>query len=86
MTILCVLTFTNVFYIMNQERGNDFEYKTSEKTYNQELYTEDPGTSGLFESFVYMYKLTLGDFGTKTYMGENSWFLWSAFLLATFFL
>ena len=34
MTILCVLTFTNVFYIMNQERGNDFEYKASDKTYN----------------------------------------------------
>ena len=86
MTILCVLTFTNVFYIMNQERGTAFKYNDSENYFNMPLYSEDAGMSGVSEAFIYMYKLTLGDFGTKSYMGENSWFLWAAFLLATFFL
>ena len=36
-----ILLFTNVFYIMNQERGKGFQYTESGNLLNSELYTDD---------------------------------------------
>ena len=68
MMIVMILMFTNVFYIMNQERGGEFKYSEDSYDFNEELYTKDlPGDLGFINSMIYMYKLTLGDFTTKTY-------------------
>ena len=52
---------------------------------NQELYTEDLDL-GLVNAFIYVYKITLGDFSTNKFLGLNSEFIWLLFFLATFLL
>ena len=44
------------------------------------------GRAGFLNSFIYMYKLTLGDFSTKYYLGMNAEVLWIIFFAATFLL
>ena len=43
---------------------------------------------GIFNSFLFMYRLTLGDFSTKQFMGErlSSNYIWLVFVAATFLL
>ena len=86
--MVLILTFTNVFYIMNQERGKPFQYTDlSGNSHEYELYGADiEGRAGFLNSFIYMYKLTLGDFSTKYYLGMNAEVLWIIFFAATFLL
>lgn len=39
-----------------------------------------------FNSFIYSYKLSLGDFFTDTFRGENEGFIWGIFIVFTFLL
>ena len=75
----------NVFYIMNQERGGEYAYSKNDLSHNEELYTEDLDL-GLVNAFIYVYKITLGDFSTNKFLGLNSEFIWLLFFLATFLL
>ena len=85
MLLLLILLFTNVFYIMNQERGGDYEYQEGGYSLNKELYTDDLDL-GMMNAFIYIYKVTLGDFSTNSYVGMNKGFLWILFFLSTFLL
>ena len=85
MLFLLMFTFMNVFYIMNQERGGKYAYSENDLSHNEELYTEDLDL-GLVNAFIYVYKITLGDFSTNKFLGLNSEFIWLLFFLATFLL
>ena len=52
---------------------------------NPRLYPNDL-PSEFWNSLIYSYKLSLGDFSTTGYAGNNQWFIWIIFAFATFML
>ena len=86
MTLVLVVMVSNVYFIMNQERGSAFLGKNSDSvTLNEELYSKNLD-DGFVNAFIYTYLIALGDFTTKTYIGANDEVLWIFFLGATFML
>ena len=86
MLIILILTYGNVMYILNTERGKGFEYEDEDNVkQNVRIYPNDL-PSDFFNAIIYSYKLCLGDFSTNGYVGNNSWFIWVLFALSTFLL
>lgn len=94
MMIILICTFSNVVYIFNKTRGvrekdgefwKDYKDYDGEGTINDEIFTKDV-PSDFLNSFFFSYKLSLGEFDTEGFRGENEMFLWAIFIAATFLL
>jgi len=94
MMIILICTFSNVIYIFNKTRGvrekdgefwKDFTDYDNEGVINDQIFTKDV-PSDFLNSFFFSYKLSLGEFDTEGFRGENEMFLWAIFIASTFLL
>ena len=90
MKMLIILTccFANVMYIINQTRGDDYgDYMQIDEdgVYNNRVVKKYLCLEVL-NSIIYSYKLSLGDFDIMGFRGDNQYFVWFLFIVATFLL
>ena len=85
MTIILMLCFSNLLYILNTERGVEFRFIEDESMINDSIYQSEL-TDSFVNAIVYSFKLGLGDFSTVGFRGNNENLTWIVFVLATFLL
>ena len=54
--------------------------------HNDNIYTSELADQSFLNSLIYSFKLSLGDFSTSGYRGDNQGLTWVVFVLATFLL
>lgn len=85
MTLILMLCFSNLLYILNTERGEEFRFTQDESMINDSIYQSEL-TDSFINAIVYSFKLGLGDFSTMSFKGNNQNLTWIVFVLATFLL
>ena len=80
-----MLCFSNLLYILNTERGEEFRFTQDESMINDSIYQSEL-TDSFINAIVYSFKLGLGDFSTMSFKGNNQNLTWIVFVLATFLL
>ena len=88
MLIILIFCVANMLYIFNKKRGSDYEkYEdwNDKDVVNKLIFTENLQSNAM-SSIIYAYMLSLGDYKTIDFAGDNDWFLWGIFIMATFLL
>lgn len=86
MTVIMILSFANIIYILNIDRGPTYLYADEDGTIQNNYLFPESLESGYTNAFLYSYKMSLGDFATSGYAGKNQNFIWVSFFFATFLL
>ena len=71
MTVIMILSFANIIYILNIDRGPSYLYTDDDGTIQNGYLFPDSIDSGYVNAFFYSYKMSLGDFATSSYSGKN---------------
>ena len=86
MTALMLATFANILYVLNTERGDKMKYSDGLYLHNDNIYNSELKDQSFLNAVIYSFKLSLGDFSTTGYRGNNQGSTWLVFVLATFLL
>ena len=81
-----LLTFSNILYVLNTERGDDLKYAKDSAFHNDNIYASEISEQSFANAVIYSFKLSLGDFSTAGFKGNNQGSTWIVFVFATFLL
>ena len=71
MTVMSILAFANVIYILNIDRGPEHRYIDEDGAMQNLILFPKSLDQGYWNSIIYSYKMSLGDFATSSYGGNN---------------
>ena len=86
MTAFLLTAFANILYVLNTERGESLRYTKDSQYHNDNIYESEISDSPFVNAIIYSFKLSLGDFNTNGFRGENQGLTWVVFVFATFLL